>query len=54
MELVKDIVEIGFLFFLIKGLLWIVLFLLVYFGLMNKEKMRSIQAKFRFRKKKSD
>jgi hypothetical protein len=51
MELIKEIVEIGFLFFLIKGLLWIVLFLLVYFGLMKKEKMRAILQKLRFKKK---
>lgn len=51
-EILKDIGIAGFLFFLIKGLLWIVLFLLVYFGLIPKEKVRSIKEKLSFRKKK--
>lgn len=51
MELLKDIGIAGFLFFLIKGLLWIVLFLLVYFGLIDKEKVRKIKEKLSFRKK---
>ncbi|MHC1774936.1 MAG: hypothetical protein AB9834_05925 [Lentimicrobium sp.] len=54
MELLKDIGIAGFLFFLIKGLLWIVLFLLVYFGLISKERVRLIKEKLSFRKKKKD
>ena len=52
MELLKDIGIAGFLFFLIKGLLWIVLFLLVYFGFIDKEKVRRIKDKLSFRKRK--
>lgn len=52
MELLKDLGIAGFLFFLIKGLLWIVLFLVVYFGLVDKEKVRRIKAKLSIWKKK--
>ena len=51
MEFLKDLGILGFLFFLIKGLLWIVLFLLVYFGLIDKEKVRKIKAKLSFWKR---
>jgi hypothetical protein len=54
MELLRDIGIAGFLFFLIKGLLWIVLILLVYFGLINKEKAREIKAKLSFWKRKKN
>jgi hypothetical protein len=54
MELLRDIGIAGFLFFLIKGLLWIVLILLVYFGLINKEKARKIKAKSSFWKRKKE
>jgi len=54
MELLKDLGIAGFLFFLIKGLLWIVLFLLVYFGLVNKEKVQRIKARLSFKKRKKD
>lgn len=53
-EFLMDIGIAGFLFFLIKGLLWIVLFLLVYFGLIDKEKVRIIKKKLSFRRKKED
>ncbi len=52
MELIKDIGIAGFLFFLIKGLLWIVLFLMVYFGWIDKEKVRKIKDRLSFRKRK--
>jgi hypothetical protein len=52
MELIKDIGMAGFLFFLIKGLFWILLFLLVYFGLIDKERARAIKAKMSFWKRK--
>lgn len=52
MELLKDLGIAGFLFFLIKGLLWVVLFLLVYFGLVDKEKVNKIKAKLSFWKRK--
>jgi len=51
MEFLKDIGIAGFLFFLIKGLLWIVLFLLVYFGLIEKKKAQKIRAKLSFWKR---
>jgi len=54
MEFLKDLGIAGFLFFLIKGLLWIVLFVLVYFGLIDKEKVRPIKAKMSFWKRKKN
>lgn len=50
-ELITDIGIAGFLFFLIKGLLWIVLFLLVYFGAIDKEKAKAFKEKLRFWKR---
>jgi hypothetical protein len=35
MEILKEIGIAGFLFFFIKGLLWKVFFLMVYFGVIN-------------------
>jgi hypothetical protein len=52
MEFLKDLGIAGFLFFLIKGILWLVLFALVYFGFISKERMKSIKEKMRFWKKK--
>lgn len=52
MELLKDIGLAGFLFFLIKGLLWIVLFALMYFGLISKDRVQKIKSKLSFRKRK--
>jgi len=54
MELLKDLGIAGFLFFLLKGLLWIVLFLLVYFGLIDKEKARTFKEKISFWKRKKN
>lgn len=52
MEFLKDIGIAGFLFFLIKGLFWIVLFVLIYFGVIDKEKAGAIKAKMSFWKRK--
>ncbi len=52
MELLKDIGIAGFLFFLIKGMLWIILFVLVYFGWVDREKVRNIKTKMSFWKRK--
>lgn len=51
MEFLKDIGIAGFLFFLIKGLLWLVLFALMYFGVIDKEKVQRIKAKLSFWKR---
>jgi len=48
MEFIEDLGIAAFLFFLIKGLLWIVLFVLAYFGFIDKEKVRSIKSKLSF------
>jgi hypothetical protein len=48
MEFLKDLGIAGFLFFLLKGLLWLVLFLLVYLGFVDKEKVQKIKAKLNF------
>jgi hypothetical protein len=52
MEILKDLGIAGFLFFFIKGLLWILLFALAYFGLIDKEKAQRIKSKLSFRRKK--
>lgn len=44
----KSIGIVGFWFFLIKGLLWIVLFVALYFGLIDKQKFKNIKAKLNF------
>lgn len=51
-EFLKDIGIAGFLFFLIKGILWLVLFALVYFGLVDKKKVIAFKDKISFWKKK--
>ena len=51
MEFLKELGILGFLFFFIKGLLWILLFVLMYFGLIDKEKVRIIKAKMNFWKR---
>lgn len=47
METLKTIGLAGFLFFLIKGLLWLVLFALVAKGVVSKEKVARWRARFR-------
>jgi hypothetical protein len=54
MEFLRDLGIAGFLFFLIKGLFWIFLFLLVYFGVIGKEKAQKIKSKLSFRKRKKN
>jgi len=55
MDFLRDIGIAGFLFFLIKGLVWILLFFLVYFGLIKKEKAQKIKDRlFFWRRKKKD
>ncbi len=51
MEFLKDLGIVGFWFFFIKGLLWIVLFALVYFGVVDKKKVQNLRSKLSFRKK---
>lgn len=52
MEWLKGIGIAGFMFFLIKGLLWIVLALLIYFGLVDKNKIKAFKDSVKFWKKK--
>lgn len=42
----------GFLFFLIKGLIWLVLFALVARGVVSKDKVDRFRQRLRFRKRK--
>ncbi len=51
MEILKNIGLAGFLFFFIKGMLWIVLFVLVYYGIVDKQKIIQLKNKLRFWKK---
>jgi|688.fasta_scaffold1999795_1 hypothetical protein len=53
MEWLKGIGLIGFMFFFIKGLLWIVVFLLIWFGLINKERVEIFKARIKFWKRAS-
>ncbi len=54
MEWIKNIGMAGFLFFLIKGILWLVVFALIYFGWIKKEKIESLKMKLNFRKNKNN
>jgi hypothetical protein len=54
MEFLKGLGIAGFLFFLLKGLLWIVMFALVYLGLVDKEKIRKIKIKMSFWRRKKN
>ncbi|MCH1581680.1 MAG: hypothetical protein L7S63_01025 [Flavobacteriales bacterium] len=47
METLKTLGIVGFLFFLIKGLLWLVLFALIAKGAVSKEKVDQIKARLR-------
>ncbi|MBK6904150.1 MAG: hypothetical protein IPH04_15455 [Saprospirales bacterium] len=53
MEWLKGIGLAGFLFFFIKGMLWLVLFALVYFGFVKKETVARIKSKLSWRRKKT-
>ncbi len=47
METLKTIGIVGFLFFLIKGLLWLLLFALVAKGFVSKERLEGIKERLR-------
>ncbi|MFN8244704.1 MAG: hypothetical protein U0X40_11675 [Ferruginibacter sp.] len=51
MGILKNIGLAGFLFFLIKGLLWILLAVLVYYGVLSKQQLKRWKAKLFFWKK---
>ena len=48
MEWLKTIGIAGFLFFLIKGLLWLLVFALISRGLIRKETVERFKQRFRF------
>ena len=50
MEWIKAIGIAGFLFFLIKGLLWLLIFRLVAKGVIKKEKIDRIKRFFQFKR----
>ncbi|MCU0327886.1 MAG: hypothetical protein MUE53_02745 [Chitinophagales bacterium] len=52
MEFLKDLGIVGFWFFLIKGILWLILFGCLYFGFIDSEKFSKIQDKMSFFKRK--
>ncbi|MCB0458217.1 MAG: hypothetical protein R2776_03520 [Flavobacteriaceae bacterium] len=52
MDFIKDIGIAGFLFFTIKGLLWLVLFAFIYFGIVSKEQVNNFKQKLKFWKMK--
>lgn len=53
METLKTLGIAGFLFFLIKGLLWLVLFALISKGFVSKEKVDRIKSRLRRPRKRS-
>ena len=53
MDTLKAFGLAGFLFFLIKGLMWLVLFSLVARGVVSKDKVDRFRQRLRFRKRKS-
>jgi len=54
MDTLKAFELAGFLFFLIKGLMWLVLFGLVARGVVSKDKVDRFRQQLRFRKGKRD
>ncbi len=52
MDTLKAFGLAGFLFFLIKGLMWLVLFALVARGVVSKDKVNRFRQRLRFRKRK--
>jgi len=54
MDTLKAFGLAGFLFFLIKGLLWLVLFVLVARGVLPKEKVDRFRSWFRGNRRKRD
>lgn len=53
MEYLQNLGWAGFFFFLIKGCIWLVLFALIFFGVIDKNKAKKIQSKLKFWKKKN-
>ena len=51
MEILKSFGIIGFWFFFIKGMLWLVLFALIYYAVLDKEKANKLKEKLSFRSK---
>jgi hypothetical protein len=47
----QDIGIIGFWFFFIKGMIWLLVFALLYAGVINKTTFEKIKSKLRFYKK---
>ncbi|MBL7925550.1 MAG: hypothetical protein JNK61_01455 [Bacteroidia bacterium] len=54
MEFLKSIGIAGFMFFLIKGILWLVLFALIYFGVIKEERIKQIKSKINIFKRKPE
>ena len=54
MDTLKALGLAGFLFFLMKGLMWLVLFALVARGVVSKDKVDRFRQRLRFRKRKRD
>lgn len=54
MDTLKAFGLAGFLFFLIKGLMWLVLFALVARGVVSKDKVDRLRERLRFRRGKRD
>ncbi len=53
MDIIQDIGIIGFLFFFFKGLIWLIVFALMYFGLVDRQKVQALKSKFNFWKRKT-
>lgn len=51
LEWIKEIGLLGFWFFLAKGLLWLLLFALVAFGIVDKSKVQRLKNTFRLFKR---
>lgn len=54
MEILKTLGALGFWFFLIKGLLWLLLFGLAYYGVVDKTKIKQIKEKLSILRRKRD
>jgi len=54
MDTLKAFGIAGFLFFLIKGLMWLVLFALVARGVVSKDKVDRFKSRLRWRRKSED
>jgi hypothetical protein len=53
LDFLKDVGIVGFWFFLVKGILWLVLLALVYFKVINKSSINNLKNKLRWKKKKN-